>query len=128
MNIEKIEEITDEIANDIKEIHNGNEYKLDLHPQDLFYVARKVQKVVGYVHARPTIGHIFAIYVHNDHRGIGPELLGKCISGLKECGITEVHVGVEPNNNKGLSFFRAQGFNELNRGQSGFTNFSFKLN
>lgn len=63
--------------------------------------------------------HLYRFYVHPDcwGEGIGTALLERLESTLRECGISELRLSVFGENDIGVRFYEARGFERVDEGQ-----------
>jgi len=91
-----------------------------------FYVAKNVEKVVGYIMGRVETGfselkrfsltrkgHIVSVAVLPEHRkkGVASSLLEKALEGLKEYKVSECFLEVRESNKAAIGLYKKFGFN-----------------
>ncbi len=125
MDIKRHKKISTDTLTAIQEIHGGSNVDPEIKENDIFYTAVINGNIVGYVHARPEIAHILAIYVHKEYQKsnvkVGRSLLLECINSLAENGVKEIHAGVESGNEKVIGFFEKNNFEISGVSKNGFT-------
>ncbi|MDG4827039.1 GNAT family N-acetyltransferase [Asanoa sp. WMMD1127] len=74
-----------------------------------------VQGAAGGGITKPGTGELFVIYLDptKRNRGLGTLLLDRVVEQLTDAGAEEIWVGVTKGNERGIPFYRARGFEEV---------------